>query len=199
MDELTVAVMAGGQSSRMGRDKSFVKFGGRPLIETVLERVAGLGDELILIANKPAAYAHLGLPTFPDIIPGCGPLGGIYTAVTHARYPHALVVACDMPWLNPDLLRYMISLRETADLIVPRWEKFPEPLHAIYSKACLPPIQESLAAGRFKITGFYGQVRVRFVERPEIARWDENGRSFTNVNTPEELAAGNNQPPVTNP
>ncbi len=188
---LTIAIMAGGKSSRMGQDKSFVLFAGQPLIERVLERVQGLGDELVLSTNKPAEYAHLGLPMFADVLPDCGPLGGIYTAVYHARHPHTLVVACDMPWLNPDLLRYMVDLRETADVVVPRWDKYPEPLHALYSKACLPPIKEKLDAGQLKITGFFGQVAVRFVERGEIERWDENGRSFTNVNTPDDLQMNN--------
>lgn len=184
---LTLAVQAGGKSTRMGQDKSFVPFDGRPMIEVVIDRVAGLGAELILITNKPDAYAHLGLPMFGDMFLDAGPLGGIYTAVHHAAHPHTLVVACDMPRLNRALLQYMIDLREIADIVVPRWDKFPEPLHAIYSKACLEPMREKLAAQQYKITGFYGRVNVRFVERDEIARFDPDGRSFVNVNTPDEL------------
>jgi molybdopterin-guanine dinucleotide biosynthesis protein A len=188
MNGLTVAIQAGGKSSRMGTDKAFVPFQGRPMIEVVLERVAGLGDELILITNKPDDYAHLGRPMFGDVYPDSGPLGGIYTAVYHAAHPHTLVVACDMPWLNRPLLEYMAGLRESADIVVPRWEKFPEPLHAIYNKACINPMEEKLRAQQLKITGFYGRVSVRFVDREEIERFDPGGRSFANVNTPEELA-----------
>jgi len=188
MTKLTVAIQAGGKSSRMGVDKSFVLYNGRPMIEIVRETVAGLGDELIVITNHPEAYAHLGLPMFADMYPDHGPLGGIYTAVSQAQHAHTLVVACDMPWLNRNLLEYMISLRETADVIVPRWEKFPEPLHAIYSKNCLGPIEEKLKAEQLKITSFYGRVSVRFVERAEIERFDPHGRSFVNINTPDELA-----------
>lgn len=184
---LTVAIMAGGKSSRMGTDKSFVLFQGRPMIEVVREQVQGLGSKTILITNKPDAYAHLGLPMFSDVYPDHGPLGGIYTAIYHAAHPHTLIVACDMPWLSRDLLQYMITLRETADVIVPRWQKFPEPMHAIYSKQCLPPIKAKLKAKQLKITSFYGQVDVRFVEREEIKQFDENGRSFANVNTPTDL------------
>jgi molybdenum cofactor guanylyltransferase len=186
--DLTVAIMAGGQSSRMGQDKSFVPFQGRPMIEVIRERVAGLGAELVVITNKPDEYTYLDLPTYRDVYPDMGPLGGIYTAVYHARHPYTLVVACDMPWLNRDLLSYMIELRQQADIIVPRWEKFPEPLHAIYSKACLPPIQEQLHSGQLKITRFWGQVNVHFVDRPVIEQFDAYGRSFANLNTPEELA-----------
>jgi molybdopterin-guanine dinucleotide biosynthesis protein A len=186
---ITVVIMAGGKSSRMGVDKSFVPLLGKPMIEHVLARVKGLGDELILITNKPDDYAYLQLPTFGDIYPECGPLGGLHTALYHAHQPHILVVACDMPWLKRPLLAHMIALRQTAHIIVPRWGKFPEPLHAVYSKACLAPIEENLQAGRFKIVAFYGRVQVRYLERETIARFDPEGKSFSNVNTLEDLAA----------
>lgn len=188
MAGLTVAIQAGGKSTRMGQNKAFVLVNGRPMIEVVRQQVQGLGDELILITNEPAAYAHLELPMFEDVYKECGSLGGIFTAVTHAQHPHTLVVACDMPWLNRDLLSYMMGLRDIADIVVPRWEKFPEPLHAIYHKACLPAIEEALQAGQFKITGFFGKMRLRFVEREEISPFDPNGRSFANINTPEDLS-----------
>jgi len=194
MNKLTVAIQAGGKSSRMGTDKSFVPFRGRPMIATVIDAVAGLGDELILITNKPDEYAHLGLPMFGDLYPETGPLGGIYTAVYHATHPHVLTVACDMPWLNRPLLEYIVSLRETADVVVPRWDKFPEPLHAVYSKACLEPIKEKLDAQMYKITVFYGRVSLRFVSREEIEQFDPEGKSFVNVNTPEELAEREDTP-----
>lgn len=194
MSKITLAIQAGGKSSRMGVDKSFVLLNGRPLIEIVRDAVTGLGDELIVITNKPEAYAHLGLPMFGDLYPDHGPLGGIYTAVHHAQHPHTLIVACDMPWLNRDLLAYMLTLRHTADVIVPRWQKFPEPLHAIYSKNCLDPIAENLQTQQLKITSFYGRVAIRFVDREEIERFDAHGRSFANINTPQELEQADREP-----
>jgi molybdopterin-guanine dinucleotide biosynthesis protein A len=187
MDQISVAIQAGGQSSRMGTDKSFVEYNGRPMIETVLAQVTELGQETFIVTNNPDPYAYLGVPTVGDIYPDHGPLGGIHTAVSHADYAHTLVVACDMPWLKRSLLQYLISLRESADVVVPLWDKFPEPLHAIYSKACLPPIEANLKAKRLKITRFFGQVNVRYVERYEIMQFDENGRSFANINTPQDL------------
>lgn len=187
MTPLTIAIQAGGKSSRMGTDKSFVPFLGRPMIEVVRAAVEGLGDELIIVTNKSDDYAYLGLPMFGDLYPDTGPLGGIYTALHHATHPHTLMVACDMPWLNRPLLEYIVGLREEADIVVPRWEKFPEPLHAVYSKACLEPIREKLDAEMYKITAFYGRVKLRFVGREEIERFDPLGRSFINVNTPEDL------------
>ncbi len=193
-EPLTVAIMAGGQSSRMGTDKSFVLFNGRPMIEVVVKAVAGLGAETLLITNKPDEYAQLNLPMVGDVYPDHGSLGGIFTAVHAAAYPHTLVVACDMPWLNRPLLEYIVSLRETADVVVPRWDKFPEPLHAVYSKACLEPIKEKLDAQMYKITVFYGRVSLRFVSREEIEQFDPEGKSFVNVNTPEELAEREDTP-----
>lgn len=184
---LTVAIQAGGESSRMGRDKSFVPYEGKPMIETVRQQVAELGDELIIITNDPEPYRYLQLPLYGDHYPGAGPLAGIHASLEAAAAPFVLVVACDMPLLNRDLLRYLISLKETADVIVPLWGKFPEPLHAVYSKRCIPAIESCLAANKNKITGFYSDVTVRMVTREELQRFDPEGRSFTNVNTPDDL------------
>jgi molybdopterin-guanine dinucleotide biosynthesis protein A len=185
--DLTTVIMAGGKSSRMGTDKSFVPLLGKLMIEYVLEAVAGLGEEQMLITNKQAEYAFLNLPMYGDIYPDMGPLGGFHSALSHAATPYILVVACDMPWLNRPLLEYMVSIRGSADIIVPRWEKYPEPLHAIYSQECLEPITANLDAGLLKLTAFFEKVRVNYLERETIAQYDPAGQSFRNVNTPEEL------------
>jgi len=184
---LTVAIQAGGASSRMGTDKSFVSYRRRPMIEVVQEKLIGLGNEIILITNKPDPYAYLDLPMFADLYMDHGPLAGIFTALKAANYPHILIVACDMPLLNRPLLQHLISLKESADIIVPRWGKFPEPLHAVYAKTCIPAIETYLKAGKLKITGFFADVEVRFIEKEEIERFDPQGRSFTNINTPEDI------------
>lgn len=185
---ISTVVMAGGQSSRMGTDKSFVIVQGKPMIRHVLSALDGLGDETFIITNTPDDYAHLDLPLHGDVYPDHGPLGGIYTALHYARHPHVLIVACDMPWLNRSLLDHLVSLRHTADVVVPRWDKYPEPMHAVYSQECLDPIAHHIQAKRLKITSFFGKVSVNFVDREEIARFDPEGRSFSNVNTPEDLA-----------
>jgi molybdopterin-guanine dinucleotide biosynthesis protein A len=191
MVALTVAIVAGGQSSRMGADKAFVQLAGRPLIAHLLDRVADLGQtETILIANRPADYAHFRLPVFTDVLPGKGSLGGIYTALRASQNPYTLALACDMPFVSPDLLRYLIGLAEgdAFDVIVPRVEGYPQGLHAIYGRACLEPIRARLDADRLKVIGFYDQVRVRMVDETEYERFAPDGRAFFNVNTPEELA-----------
>jgi molybdopterin-guanine dinucleotide biosynthesis protein A len=194
MPAFTVAILAGGNSSRMGMDKSFVSLGGRPIIGHVLERVSGLGqNETILIVNRPDDYAHMGLPMFSDVIPGKGPLGGIYTAIHHSGSHFTLVLACDMPLVNPSLLRHMIALCSEVggpyDVIVPRVDGHPQGLHAIYRRSCLEPIRECLDADRLKVIGFYDRVRVRYLDPLEYARFDPHGLSFQNINTPDELRA----------
>jgi molybdopterin-guanine dinucleotide biosynthesis protein A len=185
--------MAGGKSSRMGADKAFVPLLGKPLIEHALGSVSGLGDEQIIITNNPDPFRYLELPLYADIYQGCGPLGGLHAALARASHRHLLVVDCDMPWLNRDLLEYMVSLRQTADIVVPRWTRFPEPLHAVYSKACLEPVAASLEAKTLKLIAFYRQVKVRYLDREVLASYDVSGRSFANINTPKELLEAGNK------
>lgn len=188
-ETVSIAILAGGQSSRMGRNKAFVKLGGIPIIERVIGRVSELGDDLMIIANSPEAYAHLGLPVYPDLIPGKATLGGLYTAIAQAKGAHTLVVSCDQPFLNPDLLHYLLSLRHGYDVVVPlNWENYPQSMHAVYSKNCLEPIHQRLKADRLKVIGFFSEVRVLEVSGEQIDQFDPHRYSFINVNTPEELA-----------
>lgn len=176
----------------MGTDKSFVRLLGRPLIEHVIERVSDLGqDETLLITNRPADYAHLRLPMYADVLPDKGSLGGIYTAIHNSRSEYTLVVACDMPLVNPKLLHYMVELlgekEGPVDVVVPRVEGYPEGLHAIYGKACLSPIRKQLELGQLKVISFYDGVRVRYLDEPEYRPFDPKSQSFLNINTPEEI------------
>ncbi|MCB9462049.1 MAG: molybdenum cofactor guanylyltransferase, partial [Anaerolineaceae bacterium] len=161
MPDFTLAIIAGGKSSRMGTDKAFIELDGKLLIEHVIERTANLGQsETILITNKLSPYARFGLPMYSDVYPEKGSLGGIYTAIEKSAVPHTLVVACDMPFLNQALLRAMIAeIRDTSDIVVPRVDGYPQGLHAIYSKTCLAPIKEQLMADRLKVIGFYDKMR----------------------------------------
>jgi molybdopterin-guanine dinucleotide biosynthesis protein A len=123
-----------------------------------------------------------------DVIPDKGALGGIYSALYHSHSDYTLAIACDMPFLSPELLRYMASLcTGEYDVIVPRLDGYPQGLHAFYSKACLAPIRRRLETDRLKVIGFYDSVRVRYLDEPEHSRLDPTGLSFHNVNTPDEL------------
>lgn len=192
MKNVTCAIIAGGKSSRMGTDKAFVQIGSKTMIERAVERIQSLQPaETILIANKPEAYAHLNLPTYTDLLPEKGSLGGIYTALHHAAAPYTLVVACDMPFLNTALLRHMIALinehTQGYDVIVPRVDGYPQGMHAIYQKTCLDPIRKRLEADKLKIIGFYDEVRVRYLDEEEYRALDPDSLAFFNANTPEEL------------
>ncbi len=203
MDNLTIAILAGGKSARMGAgiDKTRVRILGRPLPAHIAARLAGLGNETILITNQPDNHAALGLRMYGDVWPGMGPLGGIYTALTHAQNTHTVVVAADMPFLNRDLLAHMAGLAPEVDVVVPRLAAGLEGLHAIYSKNCLAAIGARLKAGRRRIISFYDDVRVHYVDEGVINRFDPEHLSFFNVNTLADLDTARHiaarQPPTT--
>lgn len=175
----------------MGRDKSFVLLDGRPVIEHVLVRLKPLGLPVFIVTNTPEAYAAYQVPTFPDVLPDQGSLGGLYTALYNSTTDYTLCVACDMPFLNTELLNHLITLRETsaADIITPRLHGHAETLHTIYRQTCLAPIREQIESGNLRISAFYDRMRVHYVETAEVQRFDPDLRSFVNLNTPEDLAA----------
>jgi molybdopterin-guanine dinucleotide biosynthesis protein A len=184
---ISVAILAGGQSKRMGQDKAFLEVGGRPVIERVIARVEPLTDDLFISANNAHKYGQFGLPIVPDVYPDKAALGGIYSAIRAARHNYVLIVACDMPLLNSDLVRHLVSLAPSADVVVPVANPpQPETLHAIYSKQCLPAIETRLLASKLRVIGFFDDVKIRYVDRAEIARYDPDFYSFINLNTPEE-------------
>ncbi|MGQ0670025.1 MAG: molybdenum cofactor guanylyltransferase [Actinomycetota bacterium] len=187
MLDFTLVIQAGGKSTRMGVDKAFVRVSDRPLIEDILEQTRGLGAETIIVTNQPDDYRYLGLPLVGDLLPDKGALGGLYTAIHAAAYPYALVIACDMPFVNRRLLDYMLALAPDFDAVVPRLNGEVEPFRAVYSKACLGPIRAALDAGKMRVISFFPDVRLRFLDEPEIERFDPEHLTFFNVNTPEDL------------
>jgi molybdopterin-guanine dinucleotide biosynthesis protein A len=180
-------VLAGGEGKRLGTDKAFLRVGGRVLIEGIVEKMARIGDEVIIVTNSPQRYNHLGVRLVGDVYPGKGSLGGIYSGLKAAHSHHSLVVACDMPFLDLRLLRYMILLSPGHDVVIPRVGGLTEPLHAIYSKKCLQPIKRVLASGGRRIIDFFSEVRVRYIEEQEIQLFDPQGLSFFNINTLADL------------
>lgn len=188
---VTGVVLAGGLSRRLGRDKAVELFGGEPLISRVIGRLSALTNETVVVVNNEARAGVLPLPTDAktavDIYADSGSLGGIFTGVTAATNDWSFVVACDMPFLDSDLISHMLTLRQGYDAVVPVIDGFPEPTHAAYSKSCLPHIERRLKAGQLKIAGFFDDVRVRFVSEREIEGFDCERLSFFNINRPEDL------------
>jgi molybdopterin-guanine dinucleotide biosynthesis protein A len=186
--ESSVVILAGGKSSRLGRDKSFLLMEGQPLVARLVQKLSVLSDDLIIVTNDATGYEKLALPArlVPDLRPGVGSLMGIYSGLTVARHPQALTVACDMPFLSLPLLRYMLSQADGVDVVIPRLGGLLEPLHAIYNKSCLAAMDRLLAQNRRQIIAFFPEVDVRYVEEEEVDRFDPHHLSFVNVNTLED-------------
>lgn len=189
MKAVSAAVMAGGKSRRMGTDKAWLDVGdGRPIVQRVIDVARDVADEVFLVANDEK-FRTLGLRVVPDRFPDGGALGGIATGIGAATHDRVLVIACDMPFLRADVLRYLVDQAEDVDAVVPRIGGEHETLHALYTKACLTPIERALEAGKMRVISFFPDVRVRTLGEDDLRLFDPDLRSFTNVNTPEELAA----------
>lgn len=183
----SVAIQAGGQSSRMGRDKGLVPLAGIPMIEHVLERVKGLGDEILITTNEPADYRFLGLPLYSDENPGSGALEGLRTALRSASGDEVLLVACDMPFLSRQLLEHLIAERDAAEVTIPEFDDRLQPFCCLYKRRCLHAVEAALAEGRMSMVAFHPDVQVQIIEEQIVRMLDPDGLSFFNVNTPEEL------------
>jgi len=185
----TGLILAGGQSRRLGVDKTRLTLHrGEPLLAQVGRVLAPLCAELIVMANWPRSEILPEATWLSDIHPGMGSLGGIYTGVLRAAHQHCLVVAGDMPFLSTALLRYMLEQPRDYDVLIPRFDGFFEPLHAIYGKGCLEPMLALIERQERKILDFFPKVRVRYLEASTAAQIDPQRRSFFNVNTIEQLA-----------
>jgi molybdopterin-guanine dinucleotide biosynthesis protein A len=188
---LTVAIQAGGESRRMGQDKALIPFLGQPLIQRVVTRLALIADEIIVTTNRPADYAFLSLPLFSDIHPGRGALGGLFTALSFAQQPLVAVTACDMPFVNPDLLAYQSRLleAESVDVVIPFTKEGYEPLHAVYRReTCLPVVKWALDNGQWKLIDWFPKIKLRTLTPEECRQYDPAGMAFVNINTPQNLA-----------
>jgi molybdopterin-guanine dinucleotide biosynthesis protein A len=188
---VTGVILAGGMSRRLGRNKALELVGGQRLIERVIERVGSVVDRVLVVVNDDQRARELKLPghveTAVDEYPDTGSLGGIYTGLAAGSTPWILVVGCDMPFLNKNLMRHLLNNRHDADVVVPMLDGRPEPTHAAYSKVCLPHIQRKIQSNRLKISGFFDDVTVNSIPQDEVERLDPERLSFFNVNTQDDL------------
>ena len=189
--EISCLVLAGGRSFRLGHNKVFKTVGDRNLLDLVIDCVIPLFRETILVvaSNNTLARSdrYPALKIITDVQPGKGPLGGIYTGLLASKSSRNLVVASDMPFLNPELLQYMIQVSTDFDLTVPRVGDLAEPLQAIYTKNCLEPMESLLSQGELSVRRLFSMVRTRYVEAEEIERCDPEHLSFFNINTRADL------------
>ncbi len=182
-------VLAGGSSSRMGIDKRFLTIHAQPLVVWVVERLRALVDEVIVATLDPTMFNGIEARVVTDMYPGQGVLAGLHAGLAAAQGEWTVIVAGDMPLLDPALLNAMMCLAQDceADIVVPQWHGELEPLHALYRpSACAPAAEAALRAGKRRIVAFYPDVRVHIMPQADVAQIDPTGRSFFNVNTPED-------------
>ncbi len=180
-------ILAGGKSSRYGKNKALEEFRGLSLIERVCRVMRSVFRNVVLITNSPEEYTHLEIPMEEDLKKGLGPIGGILTALRTIPQDAGFFVACDMPFLNPELIRYMVKQRGEFDAVVPVISGKMEALHALYGKQCLPAVEHLISSGNLQIFRFFPEVSVRYITEEEIRAYDPRLASFLNVNSPQEL------------
>ena len=185
---VSVTILAGGQSRRMGTDKSFIQLNGKPLVQYVFDCVKSLDLPVTIIANVKERYLPFGVPVYADVLPGKGSLGGIYTALHYSPTQYVLCVACDMPFLQPELLSHLISLRDGYCAVVPLVNGERQALHAVYRRDCMRLIEKQLERDELAIHKLFGRIKTRVVSQASIASFDPDFRSFINLNTPGDVS-----------
>lgn len=187
----TCVILAGGKSRRMGMDKRFLEVGGQAMLARTIAVCETLFDDVMLVTGMPETPIETPHRVVHDVIPDCATLGGIYTGLSYASQDYGFVVACDMPWLQPDLVKFLVErLKEAAyDVIIPKLQSGLQPTHAVYSKRCLPFLKEMLDRRDLRVQGLCDcdNVSVRYVSSDEIKTFDPHGRAFANINTLEDL------------
>lgn len=181
-------ILAGGKSSRFGSNKALALHQGDALVEGISRRLAALFPETLLITNTPEEYGFLGWPMAKDLYPGCGPLAGIHAALRTVSQPRIFVCGCDMPLVNPDLIRFLCELEGAHDIVLPWLDEGPEPLYAVYSNKTLPIIEEQLSKNQYKIGMVFEKLRIRKVTPEEILQIVPDLTTFQNINHQHDLA-----------
>lgn len=189
--EVTGVLLAGGKSTRMGQDKRFLCIGGQTLLERGLCAMCALFQRVCVVIAQDGLPPPAQVPVFRDVVPDCGSLGGLYTGLREASTPYVFIAACDMPFLNSKLVRYMNELKDEADIVVASWKNRIQPTHAFYSKRCAAIIENMIRTHEIKIQKVFQHpsLRVRFVMENEVSQIDPEGRSFININNPADLEA----------
>ncbi|HQI72598.1 MAG: molybdenum cofactor guanylyltransferase [Smithella sp.] len=185
---MTGIILSGGKNSRMGVNKAFLEINGVRLIDHILSVYRKIFSEIIIVTNEPLAYTEFpDTMIVTDIYKGKGSLGGIYTGLFYARNDYAFVAACDMPSLNIDFILFMMEQIGNYEIVVPELPEGFQALHAIYSRRCLPAIQKMILADKLKISGLFKDVRSSKITEDKIKPFNQDGRLFLNLNTPEDL------------
>jgi molybdopterin-guanine dinucleotide biosynthesis protein A len=182
--QIEAFILAGGKSSRMGRDKAFLELAGKPILQRTADLVAPLVNSVALVAD-PDRYARFGLPICPDRWPDAGPLGGIATALAASCATWCLILACDLPYLTQEWLAYLLGKvgASLAEAIVPESARGLEPLCASYRSTCAPTFAAVLDRGVRKVTDAFAEVKVERVPENDWKQFSPDGLLFHNMNT----------------
>ncbi|MEE8190538.1 MAG: molybdenum cofactor guanylyltransferase [Candidatus Scalindua sediminis] len=183
---MNAVILAGGKSSRMGSNKAFLKLESKTFIEHQIDLLREIFNEIIISANTPSVYKHLNIPIIKDIYPNKGPLGGIHASLINTSSFYTFVLACDMPFVEIDLIKHLKSFIKGHDVVVPQINKGLEPLHAFYSKNCIAPVKRALDNNNLRIIDFFPQVNVKVVKLDSLASSDKFKKATKNLNTTEE-------------
>jgi molybdopterin-guanine dinucleotide biosynthesis protein A len=186
--DITGVILSGGRNTRMGVNKAFLEIGPLRMMDQTLDIFRRLFSEILIVTNEPLSYLEFDdAALVTDIYKDKGPLGGIYTGLFYAKNPLVFACPCDMPFLHQDFIAYMIRQAGKHDIVVPELSEGYQPLHAIYSRNCLPSIKRLLMMDKLKITGFYHDMRVLAVGEEQIRPFNPDGRLFANLNTPGDV------------
>ena len=187
---MTGVLVAGGTSRRMGRDKRFLELGGQTLLHRALSVLQSLFAEVLVALAEPLPQlTGNGYRVVTDLIPNCATLGGLYTGLASAGHPRIFAVGCDMPFLNPEAIQRLVGLGAQADVVMPKLATGLQPMHAVYSKACLPYLEQMAKAQQFKVQALaevHG-LTVKLVPGKDFLDVDPHLLSFFNINTPADL------------
>lgn len=191
ISDVTGVLLAGGKSTRMGEDKRFLPIGGRTLLDRGISAMQGLFQDNCIVIAQDSPFLSATVPVVRDLVPNCGSLGGLYTGLREATSTHIFLAACDMPFLNLKLVRYMVSLKEGEDIVVASWNGRLQPTHAIYGRRCLPVLEDMIHRRDMTIQHAFqhASLHVRFITEDHVRMLDPEGLSFININNPSDLAA----------
>lgn len=178
-------ILAGGDSKRLGQPKALLDFQGQTLIELMVIRLGHYFDRLTVVTDRPDLYRNLPVRITGDLLVDehKSPLRGIHAGLSVSDLPYQFVAACDMPFLNLELVKYMEQYAAGYDAVVPRIGEYYQPLHSFYNRSCIGTIEKQLSLGCYKVTDFYDHIKIRFISSAEILRFDPNQESFININT----------------
>ena len=180
-------VLAGGKSTRMGRDKALLEIGGKPLIRSAVNLLKAL-TERVVILGPAEKYGFLGLPVLPDLVPSRGPLSAIYTGLERSGTAVNLFLACDMPLMEETFLKLLVERAPLADAVLLRLDDGSlEPLCAVYNRSCLPTVQANYENRRFKLSDLFPELRTHYLTEADLQVLGLDHRIFTNLNHPGDL------------